>query len=274
MLEVLIVFMVAIISSLIAPIMGIGGGSIFVPLLDLTTNRELKEIIPISSASIPATAMRSTARYLDRGIVNLRLAVVMVSLAMLGAFFGALVMLQTPERILRGVFGIVLLYGGYKILKKRRIILGEPKERNFFTASYYDEAEGRHIVYTPKNITKGLPLVFLGGFLSGLLGIGGGVVYTTVFILVLCMPPRIAVTLSMTLILFSTTISALVYISTGRLIVELAAVAILGSFIGSTIGSRLALRIKNDHIKKIFVAFLTLMGLKMVLSSVFPTLLE
>ena len=265
------VFIIALIASILAPILGIGGGSIFVPLMDMFSGYDIKEIIPVSSANASAIAIRSSSKYLSKGIVNLKLAVILVSLTIVGAFLGALVMIYTPRNILRGIFGVLLFYSSYKIFRRRKktaTVRYFEAQNRLFVDEYYDEAERTTIIYTPRNIKKGLPLFFVGGFASGLLGIGGGVVYVTVLLLLFGVPPRVAVAVSMFLICFSATTSAITYAARGMLNIYLAALAILGTYIGSTIGSKIALKLKNEQLRKIFAIFLVLVGIRMIVVSI------
>jgi len=267
--SLLIVLIISIISSFLGPILGIGGGSIFIPLLDIFTDMDFKEIIAISAATIPATALRSNSRYLKEKITNIRLGIVTLPFVIAGAFLGALTMLNAPEAYLRVIFGGLLFYVSYRVTKKKCFkanrYVADPK--CIFTDTYFDEGEKMQISYTPKNLKKGIPLMFIGGFASGLLGIGGGIIYTPVFLLVFNAPPKVAITLSMFLIYFGTSTSAIIFLTEQLFDPIIVAVAIMGSLTGSTFGSKVALKLKNETLRKIFGLFLGITGARMILTA-------
>ncbi len=267
MLIELLVFLIAFLAALLGPIFGIGGGTIFIPLLDIFSKLDIKRIMALSPVLGLTLSLRSNARYFKSGIANVRFGVLMTSFAILGAFIGASVMIWAPRNILRVAFGILLLYVGFRVLRRKAVKWKQTANGNSsFADRYYDEGEGQVLEYNPRNLEIGIPLMFFGGFVAGLLGIGGGAIYTPVLILVFMVPSRIAVTMSMFLISFSSTISSIVYLSEGLIELDLVAYVVVGSLIGATIGSRLALKIKNVTLKKLIAVYFLVVGVRMIVS--------
>jgi len=264
----ILVFIFAFLAALLGPIFGIGGGTIFIPLLDIFSDLDIKKIMALNPVLSLTLSLRSNARYFRSGVTNIRFGVLMVVFAVLGAFLGAMVMIWAPRDILRGAFGILLLYAGFRVLRRKPTRQESVGQRGgMFADEYFDEGEGRILEWCPQNLKKGVPLMFFGGFAAGLLGVGGGVIYTPVLILVFMVPSRIAVTMSMFLISFSSTISSVVYLSGGLIELNLVAFGVVGSLIGSTIGSKLALIIKNETLKKLIVVYFIVVGVRMIISA-------
>lgn len=268
---IILLFLVAFIAGLLGPIFGIGGGTFFVPTVDALGILDLKNVIALSAISSSTLSIRSNARYLRSGITNIKLGIILVGPVIFGAFLGALTMMLAPRNLLRGILGILLLYSAYKIFRRRKTtkILSETSEgkTSVFSDIYFDEGENRQITYTPQNIYRGIPIMFLGGFASGLLGIGGGAIYTPVFLLIFRLPPRVAITLSMFLISYSSTTSAFIFFVSGLINTMLATAVIIGAISGATIGSKIALRIKNETLRKLIGAYFLVMGLRMIITA-------
>lgn len=268
MLLELLVFVIAFIAAILGPILGIGGGTVFIPILDMLSGLKIKEIIALSSILGLTLSLRSNARYFKQGIINIRFGTTLIGFTVLGSFVGALVMIAAPQIALRIAFGIVLIYVSLRMFKKEPVRSNQSTcGERLFTDKYYDKGEGKVLEYAPCNLKVGIPLMFLGGFASGLFGIGGGIVYVPVFIMVFLVTPRIAVTMSSFLISFSATISSFVYLISGLVKLDLAAYVVAGALLGATIGSKLAMEIKNEILKRLIAVFFSVVAIQMILEA-------
>lgn len=109
-------------SGTLTGLLGIGGGAFIVPLLvfafgldqHLAQGTSLAVMIP---AGIAGTVVHARARRLDP-----KLVVGLIIGVAIGAFSGGKLALLTPERPLQVIFGLILLYTGFKYLlpAKRR----------------------------------------------------------------------------------------------------------------------------------------------------------
>lgn len=108
------------------------------------------------------------------------------------------------------------------------------------------------------NFGKGLPLLIgaLAGLLSGLMGVGGGVVLVPMFTAFLNIPRHQAHGTSLATIIPIAAASSIPYILKGNidwlLVVELA----LGSAVGAAVGAQLMTRIPARRLRQAFGAFL------------------
>ena len=105
-----------------------------------------------------------------------------------------------------------------------------------------------------------------GGVLSGLFGIGGGLVIVPALILFLGMSAKQAAGTSLAALLLPVGIfGALEYARAGHVDVRLAALLALGLLIGAFVGARVAIGLPNELIQRAFGVLLVLVGVRLAL---------
>ena len=108
----------------------------------------------------------------------------------------------------------------------------------------------------------GRPLVAVvgvtGGLLSGLLGIGGGIVMVPLLVLAAGLPQRDAHAVSLAAIVPISLAGVLVYAGAGRVRVAEALALTVGSVVGARLGAALLARIPEPALKAVFGVFLLL----------------
>lgn len=96
--------------------------------------------------------------------------------------------------------------------------------------------EESDITLTNKNITILILLGFMGGLLAGALGLGGGVIFNPVLLL-MGLPPQVSGACSLYLVCFSKIASCLVYILNGKMNIFYALWVGLWASTGGVLGS-------------------------------------
>jgi uncharacterized protein len=112
-----VLFGIGIIVGVYSGIMGLGGGTIMIPILVLLLGFTQHQAVGTSLAvMIPPVTLPAVIQYYREGQVNVGVAV-WIALGFLPAvFFGAYLAQQLPDRMLKLVFGFVLVYvAGYTI---------------------------------------------------------------------------------------------------------------------------------------------------------------
>jgi uncharacterized membrane protein YfcA len=97
-------------------LLGIGGGTLFVPALVLIMGEEQHTAQGISLVVIIPTAMSATGANLKSGYVDKQVALWVAPVAVLLALAGAFIAGQLEGDTLSRVFGIVVLYVGSRSL--------------------------------------------------------------------------------------------------------------------------------------------------------------
>src|SRR3954470_4423959 len=108
-------------------------------------------------------------------------------------------------------------------------------------------------------------LIGLGaGVLSGLFGIGGGVVIVPALIFIARMQPQTATGTSLAALLLPVgALGAWEYYRTGSLNVGAGLLVALGLFLGAGVGARLSLQISPAGLRRAFAVFLALIAIRM-----------
>lgn len=161
-------------TGLVLGLTGSGGAIIAVPLLVFGLHTTIAEAAPIALLSIAVSAAVATCNAFMQGIVRYRAAALIVSTGMLVAPAGIWIARQLPDSLLTVVFSAVLAFAaGYMYRHGRRSAQPAPPEEAVYPPCQLSLESGRLIWTIP--CAKGL--LFSGvatGFLSGLLGVGGG----------------------------------------------------------------------------------------------------
>lgn len=105
----------------------------------------------------------------------------------------------------------------------------------------------------------------LGGFVSGLLGVGGGIIMVPLMLVFLGYTQHQAQGTSLAILAVPVTlVSAYNYYQEGEINWKFALIMALCFVIGGYLGSKLAITINQSLLKKIFGAIMLIAGLKMM----------
>ncbi|HEC96521.1 MAG TPA: sulfite exporter TauE/SafE family protein [Euryarchaeota archaeon] len=266
----------------LAALVGIGGGTIIVPLLTLFFGLPIKEAVAISIVTVVAAGITGASRYLKQKITNIRLGLFLELSTTLGAMLGAVLALSLPSFILFFLLAVVLLYIGLNQLlrgkKEREMIMHQAYEeisediiarKLNLSGKYWDAAENSEIKYKVTNTLQGLLASIIAGLASGMLGIGGGVLKVPIMNDVMKIPVKVAVATSKFMMCLTASAAALVYINEGRVNLHLASATILGIMLGEFIGTRVMNRVHADKIKMLLGLVLTYLGYLMLARGVY-----
>lgn len=97
-------------------LLGIGGGTLYVPALVLLLGVEQQVAQGISLAAIIPTAISATTANVRRGYVDGRLAATVAPAAVVLALVGARIAGELDDDTLSRIFGVVVLYVGSRTL--------------------------------------------------------------------------------------------------------------------------------------------------------------
>ncbi len=134
-----------------------------------------------------------------------------------------------------------------------------------FDASYVEPTTGAEVVYRARRLWPAAFVSLFAGALSGLLGIGGGVVNVPTMNVLMGLPMRVATTTSTYMLGATAAASAVLYLSRGDVDLALAAPVVVGVFIGSRTGARLARRVPQHALVLVFVVVAAFFAVQMLL---------
>lgn len=247
-----LVFLVASAAGLIGALLGIGGGTLMVPFFTINLGIPVKTAVPVSLTSLIATSLMGSSVYLKRGLVNLRLAVLLESTTILGSLAGASLTIALPPRLVEAVFGVVLLYA-FALMVYRTLRAGE--------GPGYRAIPSR---LPHRNAGIAASLSFLAGLVSGMLGVGGGLVKVPILDVVAGLPIKLAIATSNYMIGVTASAGAVVYILRGFVAPELVLLSVLGITIGSRAGAYLMTRLRSRTLRLLFSLLLAYYSIRMI----------
>lgn len=261
--------------GLLGSALGVGGGIFMVPFLVLVLKLPVHQAVAASLAAIVATSSAVASVNVERGLANIRLGIALEVTTALGSIAGALIANRLSAGAVQTMFALMLFPVSISMFLKGRRALRRPPSAppppqgapTAFDSGYFDPALGTHTPYVVRNMAPASFLSFFAGSLSGLLGIGGGIVQVPVMNLMCGVPMKAAAATSNFLIGVSAAASAYVYYRKGLVPVELTAVIVIGVLIGSFLGMRLLYRARSEKLQMVFAVLTLMVGVKMLLKA-------
>ena len=120
------------------------------------------------------------------------------------------------------------------------------------------------------NLKIGTPIIFSFGFLSGMLGIGGGIFNVPAFVILLRIPIEIATATSIFILVGTSLVANITNLLQGDLsgYYSIVLSICVGSFIGGQIGTKLAKRITSLWIARVLSFTLILVGIRLITTDI------
>ncbi|MCL5076329.1 MAG: sulfite exporter TauE/SafE family protein [Chloroflexi bacterium] len=274
----LLLIAVGFAAGLFGSALGLGGGVFVVPILTLLLHIPIHTAIGTSIVAVIATSSSAANVYVKARLVNIRLGILLEIATTTGAIIGGLTAVLVDAHILSVLFGLVQVYVAYAmgirsaVSEESLAEEGPPagvEEIGFLgtalSASYYDRATEQVIRYQAKSVPLGLLASVLAGNLSGLLGIGGGIIKVPTMNLLMGIPLKAATATSNFTIGVTAVASAFIYYSRGHIHPFIIAPVVVGVFLGAQAGSRLAQKARNVTLRRIFMLVPLFIGLQMLL---------
>ena len=203
-------------------IIGAGGGFILLPVLLILYPDEPPEVVTgISLAVSFCNALSGTIAYARQKRINYRVAILFTLTSVPGAILGANLIGLFSRALFQMVFGAVLLASAIFLMIKQ-----EAKNRQKADVTSF-------------NLPLGLGLSFAIGVVSGLFGIGGGIMHVPMMTQILSFPVHMATATSHFVVTISTISADASRIVDGTLapfaglIISLSLGAVIGAQIGA-----------------------------------------
>ena len=254
-------------------LLGLGGGILIVPLLTFGFGLPFREAVGVSLVCVIVTSSAAASVYLERHLANLRLGMLLEVFTASGALVGGLVAFLLPDRVLAGLFAMLLTYTGATMLRSGAAATrpgagpidsgDDPAGPADAPGSFRAALAGPG--YRPARLGAGIGGSVFAGLVSALLGVGGGIVKVPLMNLVMAVPLKVATATSNLMIGVTAAASAIVYLLRGGIDPLIAGPTAVGVFAGAMVGSRVAQRIDLRLLRLLFVAVLALTAIQMTL---------
>jgi uncharacterized membrane protein YfcA len=265
---VLVAFVFAIAAGGFGSLVGIGGGLIIVPVLTIALGVDVKVAIAASLIGVIGTSLSASPRYLSGGIVDRHLGLYLLVAAALGGLTGGLTAGFLEGRVLSLGFGLLLAFVAIQMLREiwrptRLPPAEEADDGSGFVSSYVEPSSGDEITYRAHRLGPGAVVAFISGSISGLLGVGGGVINVPTMNVLMRVPIRVATTTSTYMLAATAAASSVVYVSSGQLDPLWAAPVALGVIVGANLGARISMRISQNALRIAFIGVAAIFSIGM-----------
>lgn len=267
----LALFVVCFLMGIVAVPAGIGGGTLFVPIVGSFFPFHLDFVRGAGLLVALASALAAGPTLLRGGLGSLRLALPLAVLASMSSIAGALLGLAMPANLVQlllggVVLGIVALMLVSKKSEFPQVVRPDALSRALaLHGIFVDGASGRTVHWQVHRTLPGL-LVFLGiGVLAGMFGIGAGWANVPALNLLMGAPLKVAAGTSGLVLSLVDSSAAWVYINRGAVLPLIAVPSVVGMMLGARIGARLLDVLKGSVIRRMVIAVLFFAGLRALL---------
>jgi hypothetical protein len=239
-------FLIGLAAGTFGGLVGLGGGVVMIPLMVGLAGLVQKQAHGTSLVAVVVTGLVGAATYAARGRVDVTAALLLAVTATVTARLGARYAHVLPEWKLKRAFGTFLLVVAVLLLA-RPWIAGPAAD--------------------PAPWVKAAVLLSTGvftGFLSGMMGVGGGSIMVPAMVLLAGFPQVLAQGSSLLAMVPAGAVGAYTHWRLGNVVTRLLAGLVPGVLVGTFAGSSLALRLPEVALRLVFAAVLVWTGSKYV----------
>ena len=237
---------VGLLAGLSSGLFGVGGGIIMVPLFVYILKLDQKRAHATSLAAVIPIALVGAWGYGTHSNVDVAAVVYVLAGSIFGAMFGARMLHRVALPAIQSLFAVVLLLSGFRLLWS-------------VTPAHIFHGWGSHVVL----IIVGL----LSGVISGLLGVGGGLLVVPALIATAGLTSLEARGTSLAVIVGTAFAGAVTHMRRGTLDQRIAALCGLGGIPGAFLGVSLSHDLTEDLVVKVLAAVIVLVAVQQLRSA-------
>jgi uncharacterized membrane protein YfcA len=259
-------------------LIGAGGGFILVPILLLVYPNEKTELITaISLAVVFFNALSGSFAYARMKRVDYKSGIIFAIATIPGAVLGALSTAYVPRRAFDLIFGVLMVVAaiflwlsakeGHSEHASPHVTPTSQKKASRLTERHLVDAEGVEYRYA-FDLRLGILLSVFVGYLSSLLGVGGGFIHVPALSRLLNFPVHIATATSHFVLAVMALTGTLVHVAQGVFVhgIRRTAVLAIGVLVGAQAGAWLSNRTGGKAIIRGLAVALAFVGIRLIFS--------
>lgn len=238
-------------------LLGIGGGVILIPFLNIGLGLTMPQATGISLITIIATSSAATAARGRIKLVNLRLGMALEVMTTTGGLIGLAIFGRVKSDTLETAFAWTLIAIALIMLSRldKRNVMEPGVEIGLLGGHYPDADTGGMVAYRLKRPSLAFAMSFVAGIVSNF-GIGGGILQVPTLNSWCGVPIRAAAATSSLMLGATALVVAVDRFRQGEIVPELAAAAVLGVLAGTQVGIWAQQRFHAKTHKLVMVALL------------------
>lgn len=263
----LILLVSAYLAGLLGSLTGLGGGVVVIPVLTLGFGVDFHYAIGAALVASIATSSGSGSAYVKEGITNIRLGMFLEIATTIGAVVGAIIAVWLNNSTIAIIYGCVLILTA--AMQQRRKsdhdgVVGSDLARRLKLFGTWPQRDGSFKAYQLRGVGGGFSVMLLAGVLSGILGIGSGVLKVIAMDGIMKVPFKVSTTTSNFMMGVTACASAVVYIQRGNIVPGIACPVLIGVLFGALTGARLLKKLDVRLLRQIFCIAILLVAFNMI----------
>ena len=247
MFEQLWLIPLGFVAGILGSIIGFGGGTIIVPVLTFVgfppTLAVGNSLFAAFSNSVASTTMYAKQKRIEYSL-GLKLGLMSIP----GTILGAIISSDLSPTIFKILLALVLLSSASYILLKRKI-------------------EEKPIDVSRMLLIFSAGASFFSGVIASLFGVGGGIIFVPLMVVVLGLSMKRAAPTSQFILMFTCFSGLIVHSILGHPDYYQALLLSIGAFAGGILGARLSLEIKEKKLKIIVIIVIVAAAIKLIIDS-------
>ena len=272
-LQILILISIGLAAGTVGSLIGLGGGIIIVPmLLNIDHFLSAFSTVPIHVAvgtsliTIVFSSLSSTLSYHKQKRIDYKSGILFLIGSVPGSLLGTYInsLLNTERFTL--FFGIFLICISVFLFISSKLNRKSKEVHKGIIRTYTNDA-GEAYTYS-YSLPLAISLSISIGIISGLFGIGGGILLVPMMAFLFGFPPQLAVATSMFVVMFTTLGSSISYITLGEVNFYYILLLIPGAWFGGKIGAYINQKLKTETIALILRLVVLFYGIKLIIENI------
>ena len=267
--EVILFILFGIFVGTYGTLVGAGGGFVIVPALLLFYHATPQQAAGTSLLVVFFNALSGTLAYVKQKKVDYQTGWRFALATVPGAIIGVYLQSFFTGPVFSALFGVLLLVIAVFLNLRpdaTRAALhrfgGGPLPPGYVHRSLTD-AHGEQYEYA-FNMRGGLVLSFVVGFLSSILGIGGGIIHVPAMVFLFDFPAHLATATSHFVLAITSLVGSVGNVAAGRILYIPAIAMSVGAIGGARLGAQLSRRVKGAIIVRVLSLALVVVGLRLL----------
>lgn len=238
---------VGLAAGVLSGLLGVGGGIVLVPLLIAVAKYDQHRAHANSLAAIFVIALAGMAGFAIAGEVSWGQGLIIAGGAIVGSTLGARTMGSLSPRVLRGIFVVVMVVAGIRMLAGGGVVEGSGLEGALA-------------------VVAAVAIGLVAGFAGAVAGIGGGVIIVPSTVFLLGLSQQTASGTSLLAIVFIAASATRVNVRAGRVRPSHAVALGLAGAVSSFLASQVAVSLDEHLLSRIFGVFVLIVAVRMARS--------
>lgn len=257
--------------GVLSGLFGVGGGFLMTPLL-MFMGIPPAVAVATQSNQIVASSVSGVLAHWKRGNVDLKMGFILLIGGIFGSSFGVWfftflkgigqidLMIKLSYVIFLGILGLLMLVEAVKSnIKSRKKVRTKLHTHNWLHGLPFKMRFRRSKVYISALLPFGVG--FLVGWLSAIMGVGGGFVMVPAMIYLLGMPTSVVIGTSLFQIIFvAANITMLQAVHNQTVDVVLALLLLIGGVVGAQFGARLGAKLRGEYLRGLLALLVLLVA--------------